>query len=846
MQKAFQTRTMLLAATALGMSLATPAWAQDSHSGASDDSGVIIVTARRTEERLQDVPISITVLNQQELTNRNIVNAQDLAAYTPSLSVNSNFGAENSTFAIRGFVQDIGTAPSVGVFFADVVAPRGGSVGFPSGDGAGAGSFFDLQNVQVLKGPQGTLQGRNTTGGAVMLVPQKPTSKLEGYVEGSIGNYDMRRIQGVINIPLSDMFRARIGIDRQKRYGYLNNIAVDAAGQRYSPSNFDDVNYTAIRASLVADLTPNLENYTIFSYSHSHTNGSIQKLIAAGDFTDPNNLLAGLAYAQIVRTHGASFYDVTSPLPNASTLNEQWQIINTTTFKASDTLTIKNILSYAQLKEDYNTALFGSNFFTPSVFNFIVPGTGNVPVYFSVITAAPGIHTAHESTLTEELQFQGRGMDDRLNWQAGLYFESAKPIGYSGNQTNVLGYCTNIATLQCSDPFGQVYTALQAFGPGVVAHIGTSHYNAARQSSRDIGIYAQASYSLTDQLKLTAGLRYTWDREEASAILQDFNYSAPNTPLPFICTFPQESNSACFLNPAPQKSHAPTWMIDVEYKPISAIMAYAKYSRGYRTGNVKVDAPPAFVYTQPEKVDTFEVGMKSSFHGAVHGTFNITGFYNNFSNQQIQLGLSAVPGSGAGPSSAPINVGKSRIYGLESEVSIKLFQGLSISAGYTYLNTRIKQINLPDQASIYPYYFGTGPHVGDGLTFSPRNKFTVTGTYTLPLDEKIGKFSIGATFTHTDSQRSNYSGRGYVAYVDTPAGPTRTTQDLTIMQATDLLNLNVNWNSVAGSPVDLSFFATNVTKQKYLVSSNGLLGNGFEAAAVGAPRMYGMRAKVRF
>src|SRR5689334_13247585 len=140
------TRGVVLLGTAgLGYGLAAPLFAQE----ALDE---VIVTARRMEERLQDVPISITVLNEQAIQNHNIVNASDLAAYVPSLSTNTNFGSENSSYAIRGFVQDIGTAPSVGVYFADVVAPRGASNGLPAGDGAGPGSFFDLQNVQVLKG----------------------------------------------------------------------------------------------------------------------------------------------------------------------------------------------------------------------------------------------------------------------------------------------------------------------------------------------------------------------------------------------------------------------------------------------------------------------------------------------------------------------------------------------------------------------------------------------------------------------------------------------------------------------------------------------------------------------
>src|ERR1700761_2574590 len=186
---------------ALGFGLAAPAFSQttpaagagaEAPAPGAGDLSEIIVTARRVEERLQDVPISISVFTQEQLANRNVVNAEDLAAYTPSLAANNNFGQENSSFAIRGFVQDAGTPPSVAVYFADVVALRGPTQGTQAGDGAGPGSFFDLQNVQVLKGPQGTLFGRNTTGGAVLFVPQKPTSRLEGYIEAEGGNFDER------------------------------------------------------------------------------------------------------------------------------------------------------------------------------------------------------------------------------------------------------------------------------------------------------------------------------------------------------------------------------------------------------------------------------------------------------------------------------------------------------------------------------------------------------------------------------------------------------------------------------------------------------------------------------
>lgn len=150
---------------------------------------------------------------------------------------------------------------------------------------------------------------------------------------------------------------------------------------------------------------------------------------------------------------------------------------------------------------------------------------------------------------------------------------------------------------------------------------------------------------------------------------------------------------------------------------------------------------------------------------------------------------------------------------------------------------------------------------GDPLALSPRNKVTITGTYTLPLPESVGAVSFGATFTHTDSMFGNPSNRFYfgcngtantympncqTGAVSDPA-TVAYIQSLSRIQSTDLLNLNFNWNNIAGAPVDLALFATNVTKEKYYNFYPGLVsGTGFETASVGAPRMYGMSLKYHF
>src|SRR5262249_19162622 len=184
--------------------------------------------------------------------------------------------------------------------------------------------WFDLENVQILKGPQGTLFGRNTTGGDLLLVPKKPTGELSAYLEAGGGNYSDYEAQGVVNLPVNDRVRLRVGVIHESRDGYLKNFS------GIGPKDFNDVNYTSGRISLVVDVLPNLENYFIGRYTKSDTNGSVGKLIAA----DPTNLLfAPAALAQLQRQHG--FYDVEQSLPNSNSRLEQWQLINTTTWKAT-------------------------------------------------------------------------------------------------------------------------------------------------------------------------------------------------------------------------------------------------------------------------------------------------------------------------------------------------------------------------------------------------------------------------------------------------------------------------------------------------------------------------------
>jgi len=863
--------SLLIGVAATGFGAAMPAGPALAAEADDANDSAIIVTARRVEENLQDVPISITVYNQEEISKRNITVATDLATYTPSLSVNERYGPEKASFSLRGFNQDQSTAPTVGVYFAEVVGVRAQG-GTTSGNTVGAGAFMDLENVQVLKGPQGTLFGRNTTGGAILLTPKKPTDNLEGYVEGTVGNYDQMRVQGALNVPLSDTFKVRAAVDRNKRDGYMHNLS------GVGPKDYNDRNYIAARLSILAELTPSLENYTIFHYSRSNTNGYGSRIIGCDSNQllnlTPGGIIAASCAEQLARqtARGDSMYDIESSNVDPFLKITQWQFINTTTWEASDTITVKNIMSYGEFRERANFDLYPSNFtvanvvapvpgnttpgFNPSWLSprlpnyFVPPGT---PYQYIVLdTAGPGIDNSSQSTFTEEMQLQFQSADGKFNGVLGGYLEFSRPIGFNGGRTGIYLNCIRPQNLECENPLG----------------FGSISESSTKLAFDNHGIFAQGTYKITEELALTAGVRYTMDKingltqsTRASIIPAAYGPYVPGAfqdPLTGVwilraCTDSfrhggvavQEDRSVCQTR-LTNKSNKPTWLVNLDYKVTPDVMVYGKYARGYRQGGLNFTNPGVESWG-PESLDSFEMGAKSSFRGAVSGYFNITGFYNRLKDMQIFAGLQSDTLGVAG-GAAIVNAGRAQSYGIEVDSSLAFFdRSLRLDVGYTYLDTKVKAVEgaaiKGDGSRLGTLLLGTPfgaifPTVSPGspFTLSPKHKLTATATYTLPLDKSIGKVSIGATWIHTSKQISNGSVPQFVNGI--PLGT---------IPSYDLLNLNLNWDEVGGSPIDLALFATNVTKEVYPVNTGG----GWNSAGLGdwllgVPRMYGARVRFKF
>lgn len=823
--------SLLLAAAASGIGVG-PVCAQEARPAAKDNNSTIneiIVTARRAEERLQDVPISITVFTQEDLASNNVQSAKDIATYTPGLSTNNRYGADNTTWTIRGFTQEQRTTSTVGTYFADVVAPRG-SGATQGGDGAGPGALFDLQNVQVLKGPQGTLFGRNSTGGAVLLVPRKPTDVFEGYVEGSAGDYGMYRGQGVINVPFGEGLRVRVGVDRNQRDGYLKN-----AGRIGSGPNGDEmgsVDYVAARVSVVADLTPNLENYTIASYSKSEATGTPPKIVKCYPAAGANGIAA---CNQMAREAPLGFWSVSNPIPDALSNAEQWQIVNTTTWQTSDALTVKNIASYGEFEGDTNLDLFG--FYQP----IVIPGTetsGNDVKPFNTTHALPGHHTNAQSSLVEEFQLRGRAFAGRLVWQGGLYYESNKPLGISGIQSTTLTPCSDISSFNCV-PLTNGANSL-----------GRLSYSTTRNEFEGRAAYFQSSYDLTDQFTLTGGIRYTEDTMESefqiNAVTITTNPPGNNVVCTNTPTFGAVGSATNPRLPIDQRfdickqkheveTSAPTWLLGMDYTPSDDLLLYAKWSRGYRQGGVASFGADRLQDYDAEEVDTYEVGGKTSWFGALPGYFNLAAFYNDFRDQQLQIGLACIPTALCSQTTAILNAGKSRLSGYEVEAGLTPFEGLQLEAAYAYLDTKVEEIDnvVPIIAAAgLPFTDIRPTPVGSPIPNAIPHKVTAGANYTLPLPEFVGKLTIGGTYIYQSEYR---------AVTDAVAGSNNG-----VLPSANWVNLNLTWEEILGMPLDASAFVTNVNNKKIYLHVNDQQSIGFVSYFIGEPRMYGLRLRYKF
>ena len=824
--------------TAPALAQAAPAAPQADDATTAAGVADIVVTARRTTEKLQDVPVAVSVLTPKTLESKGTFNPIDIVQSAPGLNVTASISDRNNlTYTIRGQGFSFGTVfPAVITYFNDVPIAR-----------LTQGQFFDLQSVQVLRGPQGVNFGRVTDGGNVILTAQAPKDEFGGFATGKFGDYGLRTFNGAINVPLvKDTVLLRVAGETARRDGFTTNIA---NGQR-----LDNVAYDSIRVGLTVRPVGGLENTTTFQYQHTHDNGTavifsglntnasglfptIAKfsfLFAGAYGIAPNGTvraiqpgdtpLSAAAYqaslqSQLAAQQARGVRAVNLVDPSYSDRKNLY-LVNATTLNLSDNIQLKNIFGYVREREDE-----ASNF-----------SASNGAAILTCHSACPGgLLFTNQQQLSEELRLSGKLLDGRLNFALGGYLDEQKPAGPGENAT------INVAILN---------------------RVGVNN-----NTTKSRAVYGSFEYAVTDAFKLNGGVRYTHDstHSEQNTYLQPlaggqgalFNFltgpfggslpaavanavvAATFAPIPHgQCqlyavggVLTGKAGSSCVVRDG--AFNATTWQAGASYKFGSGQLVYAKVSKGYRPGGVNGTAPPGIdpAY-KPETDVSIEGGIKSDFR--FDGMFlrtNFAVYTDRYKGIQKNVVL-----PGPVPVSSVQNVDNARISGVEGEITFIPTDGVTLGGNFAYTHARFdKLIPTAVGSPCDPTQTTTVGFCSDNRFNSvPKFQFALNAEFALPVDRKYGRISIGGTLFHQSS----------VALTDTSA---LNPQSIEAPHTT--VDLNVDWKGVGGQPVDLGFFVTNLTDKTYRIGSNNLLQNssvGTLGSIYAAPRMYGFSIKYRF
>lgn len=804
------TTPILLGVTTEAAAFAEPQATKDD--GTSTGIAEIVVTAQRREERNQDVPIAITAFSNERLRQQSIGTAQDLQASVPSLVVSpgGQGSRDTQTFALRGQGATFQASPGVVVYMNEVPLPAPITLS----QQGGPGNYVDLENLQVLAGPQGTLFGRNTTGGAILLVPHKPTNDFSGSLLAKVGNYATREVEGVVNVPIvDDKLMVRVVGAYHDRDGYTRDVIHD--------KDLDNTHWYSGRIGITFKPTDNFQNYLMAygAYSKFHGTGLIHKgfnipgLRGVGFCVDspltppgPSGIAVNCdAYRALTAQADTLGPRATAPGVDMGQETKTWGLINTSTLNLSDELSLRNIVSYQKFKSSY-----------------YYDGDGTIAQQYDASLPRNPLPRDYLEEFTEEIQLQGELLDKHLILTVGGFYYDQKPAGQQGASSLV--YCPLAFTGFCA--------------PGMqTASVRNKSKALYAQATLDLGTFSPA----LEDLKLTAGYRYTWDRIIGSAA----SFKAASTPGTFTCSFDSavvsgDPTIACAFG-GTLHSRAPTWTIGLDYKIMQNLLAYAKVSRGYKAGGFNSYAVFSDTRTfDPEYVTSYEGGFKSDFRLAgVPARLNASYYYLNYSNIQKAVG-DFNPATRA--SGARIIPAKAHVQGFELEATVRPFPELEI--GGTFSHTDFKYTKyaivsnglLPDCSGAIPAA-GTQSNLSclKGSSIAPYI-YSIHAAVSMPISETLGKLSLFVNYSHNSSQHTE----GTVLPPNQPGEK---------LAAFGLLNASLDWNDIAHSGIDAGLYVTNATNNLYRISNSNVFQNGSLlswSTIYGEPRMYGMRIRYHF
>jgi len=733
---------------ALLSSASWAAYAQDAAPAAAATANVdeIIVTAQRRSQALLDVPLAISALSSETLAEKGITNSAQLATAVPNLQVSSPYGNTQPNFSLRGISvaneYNSNQASPVGVYIDDVYIASRTSQGM---------GLFDLERVEVLRGPQGTLFGRNTTGGAINFITKRPSlSGNSGRAEVGYGNFDTVTAQGAVEATLvPSQFGVRLALNYAKGDGQLENVA---------PGGRDANSTDTLQGRLSIRARPG--------------DGPVDINLRAYAGRDHGSQ-AGVHGLGVAR-QGLDFFEINENRIGDNR-TEAWGAALNVAVELSPSLTVTSITSYDGGKQNLQQAADGSP--------------------FDILD---------------------------INWRSGFRQASEElRVNYEGDKVRAVGGVFYGWDRTVTDNLFNIGSAL---GPGVDGGF-FQHY---RQERTSYAAFAQADYDLTDKLVVTVGLRYTSDDadyKDGSAYLFLGSVDGPQIPLATTVPCPTLPGT-CPYDPSARfavsgDGHAVTGRLALSYTFDSGALAYASYSRGYRSGAFNgggYTSSAGITYIDPERVNAYEAGLKGRFLDR-RLTLSSAVFYYDYKNQQVQ-------DTRPGPVSFLVNAPKSEVYGGEVEAVFALTPRFRLNGALGYLHATYKELTLQG-----------ADLSGNDLPFAPH------WTAQAGFEWRILEMEQGdLTFTPT----VNYFSRQYFSPFNSVNAPGTTQQNAELQQdAYVKVNASLAWTYEA---VTVRGWVNNLFDEETYAYGLDLRGAGFpfNFLVPSTPRTFGVSASVTF